>query len=60
MLNSLRIVALLLILPFAGHAAPLQPQQEVAVPQLTQRVTDLTGTLDSQQQQALESRLAAV
>lgn len=31
---------------------------EVAVPPLTQRVTDLTATLDAQQSQALETRLA--
>lgn len=31
---------------------------EVAVPQLTQRVTDLTATLDAQQTQTLEARLA--
>lgn len=31
---------------------------EVAVPPLTQRVTDLTGTLDTQQIHGLESRLA--
>lgn len=32
---------------------------EVAVPELTQRVTDLTGTLTAPQVQALESKLAA-
>ncbi len=32
---------------------------EVAVPKLTQRVTDLTATLDAAQMQALEARLAA-
>ena len=32
---------------------------EVAVPQLAKRVTDLTATLDAQQIQALEARLAA-
>jgi uncharacterized protein len=59
MLNCLRIAVLLLLaLPLSGRAAALEPQQEVAVPQLTQRVTDLTGTLSAQQQQALESRLA--
>lgn len=31
---------------------------EVAVPQLSSRVTDLTGTLDAAQKQALETRLA--
>jgi len=34
-------------------------QADVAVPQLTQRVTDLTGTLDASQVRALDSRLAA-
>ena len=34
-------------------------QAEVAVPPLTQRVTDLTATLDAGQTQTLESRLAA-
>ena len=59
MLKYLRIAALLLLaLPFLGQTAVLDPQQEVAVPALTKRVTDLTGTLDAQQQQALEARLA--
>lgn len=34
-------------------------QAEVAVPLLAHRITDLTATLDAQQTQALESRLAA-
>ena len=34
-------------------------QAEITVPQLKQRVTDLTGTLDATQLQALETRLAA-
>ena len=34
-------------------------QAEVAVPPLTERVTDLTATLDAQQKQTLEARLAA-
>src|SRR3989338_8628462 len=34
-------------------------QAEVAVPPLSTRVTDLTATLDAQQIQALEARLAA-
>lgn len=59
MLNYLRIAALLLLaLPLPGRSAAIEPQQEAAIPPLTQRVTDLTGTLDAQQQQALESRLA--
>jgi uncharacterized protein len=50
-----RLVAqvLLLALLWCGAA-----QAEVAVPPLKQRVTDLTGTLDAQQMQALESKLA--
>ncbi|HET7831629.1 MAG TPA: YgcG family protein [Gallionella sp.] len=44
---------LLLALALIGTA-----QAEVAVPPLTQRVTDLTATLDAQQSQALETRLA--
>lgn len=47
-----RVVLLALLLSGAAHA-------EVAVPPLTQRVTDLTATLDAQQTQTLESRLAA-
>ena len=64
MLKSLRITALMLLaMPLVGLAgAPnsqeLEPLQEVAVPALTQRVTDLTNTLDTTQQQALESQLA--
>ena len=62
MLKYLRMAALLLLtVPLLGHAAPpqeLAPPQEVAVPGLTKRVTDLTNTLDTSQQQALESRLA--
>jgi uncharacterized protein len=44
------LIALLLI--GAAHA-------ELAVPQLDQRVTDQTGTLNAQQTQALNARLAA-
>ncbi len=44
---------LLLALVLIGTA-----RAEVAVPPLTQRVTDLTSTLDAQQSQALEARLA--
>ena len=47
-----RVVLLALLLTGAAHA-------EVTVPQLTQRVTDLTATLDAPQTQTLESRLAA-
>jgi uncharacterized protein len=45
---------LLLALLLCGTA-----QAEVAVPRLTQRVTDLTATLDASQIQALDARLAA-
>ncbi|MDD5383823.1 MAG: YgcG family protein [Gallionella sp.] len=46
--------AVLLALLLTGVA-----QADVAVPPLTQRVTDLTATLDAGQTQALEARLAA-
>ncbi|MFA6970496.1 MAG: YgcG family protein [Gallionella sp.] len=46
------VVLLALLLIGVAHA-------EVAVPQLTARVTDLTRTLDTQQIQALDARLAA-
>ena len=46
-----RFFLLALLLVGLAHA-------EVAVPPLTQRVTDLTATLDAQQMQTLESRLA--
>lgn len=42
-----------------AHAQDEVPQNEVKVPPLVQRVTDLTSTLDAQQTQALESSLAA-
>ena len=45
---------LLLALLVCGTA-----QAEVDVPKLTQRVTDLTGTLDASQVQALDAKLAA-
>ncbi len=53
-MNSLWTRFLLLALLLCGTA-----QAEVAVPPLKQRVTDLTGTLDAGQKQALESKLAA-
>jgi uncharacterized protein len=46
-----QVILLALLLSGAAHA-------EVALPPLTQRVTDLTGTLDAQQTRTLESRLA--
>lgn len=39
--------------------APLTAGADVAVPPLTARVTDLTGTLDAPQKSALEQKLAA-
>ena len=51
-----RVFLLALLLSGAAHAEV--PQDEVKVPQLTHRVTDLTSTLDAQQIQSLESRLA--
>ena len=48
------ILYLLCLLPFAVAAA------EVAVPVLTARVTDLTGTLTAEQRSTLESRLQAL
>ncbi|HEX5364259.1 MAG TPA: YgcG family protein [Gallionella sp.] len=51
------ITVLLALLTGAARAEV--PQAEVAVPPLSARVTDLTATLDAQQIQSLESRLAA-
>jgi len=51
MKNFAQVILLALLLSGAAHA-------EVAVPPLTHRVTDLTATLDAQQIQTLESRLA--
>jgi uncharacterized protein len=51
----LALLALLLI----GAARAEVPQTEVSVPPLSARITDLTATLDAQQTQSLESRLAA-
>ena len=50
----MRVIWMVVLALLFGAAA----QAEVAVPALTQRVTDLTGTLDAQQKQALETRLA--
>src|SRR3990172_8613367 len=52
-MKSLAQLILLALLLLCGAA-----QAEVAVPPLTQRVTDLTSTLDAQQIQTLASRLA--
>lgn len=51
---SARFKFILLALLLCGTA-----QAEVAVPRLTQRVTDLTATLDASQIHALDARLAA-
>lgn len=53
-MNILRARVFLLALLLCGAA-----QAEVAIPPLTHHVTDLTGTLDTQQMQSLEARLAA-
>ncbi|MDO8291757.1 MAG: YgcG family protein [Gallionella sp.] len=53
------IWAVLLALLLTGAARAEVPQVEVSVPPLGARVTDLTATLDAQQTQALEARLAA-
>ena len=52
-MNILHARVFLLALLLSGTA-----RAEVAVPPLTHRVTDLTSTLDAQQTQTLESRLA--
>jgi len=50
---------LFLLAPLLFGAAQAEvPQDEVKVPPLTRRVTDLTATLDTRQIQALETRLA--
>ncbi len=51
-----RLGTLFLLLALLPYGAA---QAEVEVPKLTQRVTDLTGTLDAGQRQALENKLAA-
>lgn len=55
-----RILAALLILLQLAFAATALAQQPVAVPRLSDRVTDLTGTLSAAERQALEDRLAEV
>jgi uncharacterized protein len=54
---ALPVVALLLL--FLSSANLFAQQGLVAVPQLTARVTDLTGTLTPDQASALEAKLAA-
>lgn len=56
MKSCARVILLALLLCGAVHAEV--PQDEVKVPPLTRRVNDLTATLDKQQIQTLESRLA--
>ncbi len=57
-LRGLLLAALLSLM--AAVVAPAYAQQGfVAVPQLTARVTDLTGTLTADQSSALEAKLAA-
>ncbi len=59
MVAEIRVVGLSIIALFAfflGNAAALA---EIPVPRLEHRVTDLTGTLSTGQQTALENRLAA-
>lgn len=51
---------LLMLLVAVTGFAPVMAQQEVAIPQLTARVTDTTGTLDQGQKAALESKLQAL
>ncbi|MGA8862526.1 MAG: YgcG family protein [Gallionella sp.] len=57
MRSSVRVFLLALLLAGTAHAEVAQ--NVVKVPPLTQRVTDLTATLDAQQIQSLESGLAA-
>lgn len=53
-----RLLFLLLLLTGVCAAAPAPGDAPVALPTLAARVTDLTGTLNSDQQQALEAGLA--
>lgn len=55
MLRKLASLFLLLLALTTQAAAPV----EIVIPRLTQRVTDLTGTLTGEQQAAIESRLKA-
>lgn len=54
------LAALLILLLQLAFVVPVLAQQPVAVPQLSDRVTDLTGTLSAAERQALEGKLAAV
>ncbi len=53
------LAALAAVLTAASLAFPSSAGAEVAIPALTSRVTDLTGTLTAEQKGALEQRLAA-
>lgn len=53
------IIFLLYLLPFSQLAVTASAE-EVAVPTLTDRVTDLTGTLTAEQRSTLEARLQAL
>lgn len=55
-----RILAALMLVLQLAFATTAMAQQPVAVPQLSTRVTDLTGTLSAAERQALESKLAEV
>lgn len=54
------LASMLLIFVVVSGFSPAMAQQEVAVPALTARVTDTTGTLDANQTAALESKLQAL
>jgi uncharacterized protein len=55
-----RFAAWLGLVALLAAAWPALAQQPVAVPPLSARVTDLTGTLNAGQRQALEAQLAAI
>jgi len=57
-MNTLTARVFLLALLLIGPASIGATHAEVAVPPLTQRVTDMTATLDAQQTHSLESKLA--
>ena len=57
-MKNLRARVFMLALLLIGSTSIGAAQAEVAVPPLTQRITDLTSTLDVQQIQVLEARLA--
>lgn len=60
-MRRLQILAsILLMFVVVTGFSPAMAQQEVAVPALTARVTDTTGTLDANQKAALESKLQSL